>query len=236
MNKSVAALSVLASFGSLAACATNKGGATSGGDSGMAGDGAATDAGAGLYCTPSITVAAPADGLIADFTETDAGINILGGAPFAYPPGSASAPAYTTTGGSLHVTVNAPATPEAQYLGVIIGPEIDCMDATAFTGVQFSISGVFAGCSFQYASADDEHVGAAAGNYQPKREIASSELTTTPQTLKMPFSGQVGGNPAVPIDKSQLVGIFWEFDVAPIIGTTPSSCVADITIDDVKFY
>jgi len=237
VNKSVTALSIPATLGFLAACASDKGGSIAGGDSGIGGDSAATDVGAALYCTPSITIAAPTDGLIADFTETDAGINMMGGAPYVYPPGSGSAPTYATTGGSLQLTVNAPATSQAQFLGVIIGPEIDCIDATAFSGVQFSISGAFSGCTFQYASADDEHrASSAAGHYQPKTQIATSQLSTTPQTLKMPFSDQVGGNPATPIDKSQLVGIFWEFDVAPITGTAPSSCVADITIDDVKFY
>jgi hypothetical protein len=199
----------------------------------------------GVDCTPSSTRLAPADGLIADFMGADDGIEIggeivkYGDKPNAIDgPGS---PSYSTTGGALQIMENAPATPAARYLGVLISFD-GCVDASAFTGVQFSISDTSLGdCTMVYATADVVHQSANTGlpyatgapsAYPPEAAVTPGP---TPATLMMPFvGGPSGGNPPIAVDTTKLTLVLWEFQVAPSGGALP--CVADITVDDVKFY
>ena len=199
----------------------------------------------GVDCTPSSTRLAPADGLIADFMGADDGIEI-GGEIVKYGDGpppidGPESPSYTTTGSALQIMENAPATPAPQYLGVLISFD-GCVDASAFTGVQFSISDTsLGGCTMVYATGDVVHQSATTGlpyatgapsAYPPEAAVTPEP---TPATLMMPFvGGPSGGNPATPVDPTKLTIVLWEFQVAPSGGALP--CVADVTVDDVKFY
>jgi hypothetical protein len=232
---------------------------TDAGAGGGAGTGGA-GGGIGVACTAANTMVAPSNGLIADFSGPDAGSEIdgvqqlpssvleIGGAVFAYPGGSAAAPAYSFDG-ALHLTENGPATSATQYAGLFLG-FTDCIDATAFTGVSFTISGSFAGCTMQYATGDVEHSDSTvntylgtgvAGSYQPQVALTASEITAAPQILMMPFVGNAAlGSPATPLDKTKLISVFWQF-VIPAAGPStsdaaPAACVGDITIDNVSFY
>lgn len=222
------------------------GGTPGGGSGGTAGDGPIVGIGTPRPCTASETVVAPADGLIADFTDPDGGINFVGGGILAYPVGSTTAPTYTTSGGSLHITLDRPVTSVPQYLGVVLAGRNNCVDATAFSGVQFSISGSFSGCTMTYYANDDAHqddttgaprASGPAGSYPPQTAITANQITPTPRTMKMPFSGQLGGSPATPVDPARLI-IFgaWAFTVDASTSSTQGSCIADLTIDDVRFY
>jgi hypothetical protein len=217
-----------------------------GGGGGVANGGAG--GGAGMACTASATMLAPANGLVADFMASDGGLEIAG-VLVTYPSGSTAVPTFSTATGALHLTENAPATAAAQYLGIAIG-FADCIDASAFTGVKFSISGSVSGCAMWYAAGDVEHQDPAtdsyfatgpAGAYPPQTELTDSQVTAVPQTLVMPFtSSTIFGDPETPIDKTKLVLVLWQFDVpaaapATADGGTPA-CVADITIDNVTFY
>jgi hypothetical protein len=249
-------LSLLAAPGQQAACASNSGGTagtggtlgvggTSGGGSGGSAGVESIGSGTPRPCTASETIVAPADGLIADFTNPDGGINI-GGGILAYPIGSATAPTYTTASGSLHITVDGLATSVPQYLGVVVASRENCVNASAFTGVQFTISGSFSGCTMSYYANDDAHqddtTGAShasgpEGSYPPQTAITTNQVTSMPRTMKMPFSGQSGGSPATPVDPARLIIVAgWQFDVDASTSSTPSSCIADLTIDDVRFY
>jgi hypothetical protein len=252
-------LSLLAALSLQVACTSDGGGtAGTGGATGLGGTlggspggttgGQDLTAGSGTPrpCTASDTVVAPANGLIADFADPDGGINIVGDGILAYPIGSASAPTYATTDGNLHITLDRPATSAPQYLGVVFASRKNCVDATAFTGVQFTISGSFSGCTMKYYANDDAHqddtTGAShasgpAGSYPPQTVITANQITPIPRTMKMPFSGQSGGSPATPVDRSRLIIVGgWQFDVDASTSSTPGSCIADLTIDDVKFY
>jgi hypothetical protein len=203
----------------------------------------------GMACTAATTMVAPSDGLIADFAGPDSGLEI-GGGVFTYPPGSASAPAYSLLDGVLHVTENAPAMSAIQYLGLGVGFQ-NCVDATAFTGVSFTISGAVAGCAMQFAIGDVEHQDSTtdsyfatgpAGSYPPQTTLTANEITAAPQTLMMPFtSSTIFGSPQTPVDKTRLVLVLWQFTV-PAAGpaaagdAAQAACVADITIDNVAFY
>jgi hypothetical protein len=46
----------------------------------------------------------------------------------------------------------------------------------------------------------------------------------------MPFvGGPFAGSPKMPLDKTKVVQVLWGLSDSP-------SCVADITVDDIKFY
>lgn len=198
----------------------------------------------GVDCTPSSTRLAPADGLIADFRGADDGIEIGGefvkyGDATIDGPGS---PTYSTSGGALHITENATGTAAARYLGVLISFD-GCVDASAFTGVQFSISDAsLGGCTMDYATGDVVHQSATTGlpyatgapSAYPPQAMVTPE--PTPATLMMPFAGgPSGGSPSTPVDTTKLTFVLWQFTVeAAPAGALP--CVADVTIDDVTFY
>ena len=200
----------------------------------------------GVDCTPSSTRLAPADGLIADFADPDAGIEI-GGELVKYGDGpnpidGPGSPTYATSGGALNITENAAPTSKPRYLGVLISFD-GCVDASAFTGVQFSISErLFGGCTMSYATGDVVHQSnttglpyatGATGAYPPWAAVTPEQ---TPTTLMMPFvGGPSGGNPSTPLDTTKLTFVYWQFTVAAAPGGA-LPCVADVTVDDVTFY
>ncbi|MES1207487.1 MAG: hypothetical protein ABUS79_16245 [Pseudomonadota bacterium] len=223
--------------------AAGAGGAGGGG----IGDGAA-GGGSGMDCTAATTRRAPVGGLISDFSATDGGSDLTRD-PFAFPATGPARPIATKTDGALHIIENGPATSAAQYVGVAVAFG-GCVDATAFTGIQFSISGSFSGCTMQYATGDPEHqdrtsgapyATGPSGAYQPQSTLTAAQVTATPQTVRMPFTGAtMFGDPQTPLDTTKLVFALWQFDIpaaapATADGGTPT-CVADITIDNLTFY
>jgi hypothetical protein len=125
---------------------------------------------------------------------------------------SARLPTNTVTAGALHITENAPATSVPQYVGTFLYFN-GCVDASAFSGIQFSISGSFSGCTMQVFSNDTAHydvtTGAQfatgpAGSYAPQASIDASRVSSTPQTLKVAFASQGGGSPPTPEASPQM--------------------------------
>ena len=211
-------------------------------------------------CNASNTSTAPADGLIADFMNgtpadpTREGSESLGGIVTFGPPGilgGPGSPTYSVTGGTLNITESALATSVDQHVGVDVSFD-KCIDASAFTGVQFTISGSFSGCSIGYATADSEHADSTfspgipnatgpAGSYAPSAQLTAAQVTPTPMTISMPFHGAGApsyGNPAVAVDPTKLGGVEWAFTIPAAAagdGGTPM-CTATLTIDNVRFY
>jgi hypothetical protein len=118
----------------------------------------------------------------------------------------------------------------------------ECVDATSFKGVQFTISGTMsAGCTMQYStnhSAADDVTSDPKGSctlgagkcYSPQKAVTISDTDTDVQVAWT--GGLNAGNPNVPVDPAQLVSVQWQFTIAKGTG----SCVADITVKNVKFY
>jgi hypothetical protein len=124
----------------------------------------------------------------------------------------------------------------------------DCIDGTAFTGVQFDIGGTVTGtgCTVQFSINDSEHSDSTAnptmpdpkaagpkGSYAPQLTIT---VPATPTPMMVPFMGAgapSNGSPATGIDKEKLTGVQWQ--ITTPVGAT-SSCAVDLTIDNVKFY
>jgi hypothetical protein len=191
-------------------------------------------------CGPSNTMAAPADGLITAFTSPGGGVEA------SVPVGPAGAAPTFTTDGALHIMVNTGLLSTSQVLLVDL-PLTECVDAIAFTGLQFSISGSLSGCSFGQGTRDSAHLyndGSARtalgtgllGAHPNYTVLTASQITPDPQTVTMPFAAQSGGAPVTPTDKSKLTWLDWVFFVDPFVIGGPTTCKADLTITDVKFY
>jgi hypothetical protein len=195
-------------------------------------------------CSASNTSAAPMDGLVTTFAGAGDGVDILGvfGVGVRGP-----APTYTTDG-ALHITLNAPVTPQSQVLRVDLQFN-NCVDATRFEGVQFSIGGSVSGCTLAFGARDSAHVyydgtpmareshgTGAMGAHSSFTTLTAAQITWAPQTLTMPFASQSGGLPATLIDRSKLTDLKWIFFVDPSTAGGPASCTADLTINDVRFY
>jgi len=203
-------------------------------------------------CTPAST--APATGLIADFSSAGGAVSGQGNPipakiiTYGLPkPVGPTSHAFATSGGNLGIKISAPATTSPQLLGTMIQFD-SCIDASAFTGVQFAASGSFSGCSLIYATGDVEHedvtksstfASGPEGSYVPQHKIAADGLSSTPRTIKLPFaSTDIQGNPPTPLDPAKLIFVLWQFivPVAADDGSATPPCSANLTISDIKFY
>ena len=108
----------------------------------------------------------------------------------------------------------------------------DCVDASSYTGVSFSLSGSLmgTGCAMQFAINDSEHdqiipgvidpkAAGPVGSDPPQLSITSAELVSTAVTIKVPFAGAnalTGGSPPIPIDPFKLVGLLWQMSTPTV--------------------
>jgi hypothetical protein len=231
--------------GATGTAGTTGGGGTTGGSGG--GGGASSGA---LGCEVSDPPPSPAP-IIADFDATDGGTPVIAiGGTYSY--GTAPAlPVGTVEGGAWKVTMNAPGTASAQYVGIglYFNGNVEgthCIDGTPYNGISFDVKGTVTGCTVQYSAVDAQHAENSASNkkasgapgsgvYPPQLEILSN-ITTTGTTLMVPFSGTgapTGGSPAIGVEKNKLIGVQWQYTIA---AAAASPCVVDMTIDNVKFY
>jgi hypothetical protein len=211
-------------------------------DSGV--DGSHDVAGSTSGCTMSNTRVASSDGVIASFMD-ESGLNF-----FTF--GSPDALMFTAADGALNLTENHAAVPYAQYDGIGLG-FTECVDATSFAGVEFTISGSMSGCTMQYSTSfteDDVNDGTA--NSDPRGSCQRSEFSScySPQisiipapvatTIKAPWANPsfyVLGSPVLsPNDPGRLVGVQWQFTIAPAPDGGSDTCVADVTITNLAFY
>jgi hypothetical protein len=191
-----------------------------------------------LGCTAANTNPAPADGVITAFSVPGSGVQSeVDGAP------ASEAPAFTADG-TLHITADTPLISTPQLL-LVDYPFPKCVDASAFTGVQFSISGSISGCVFAQGTQDSAHEISSklspygtgpAGAHSGSTPLTADQITATPQTVKLPFAAQMVGVPATPIDASKITWFDWIIAIDPHTTGGPSTCKADLTIADVKFY
>lgn len=219
---------------------TTGGGGTTGGSGG----------GGGTTATVGCEVSDPGPGapLISDFMTADVTTLPIGGT-FVYP--ASGGPMAVVDNGAWHITATTTGMTGAQYwgAGIYFNGNTDgthCVDATAYTGVEFDISGTVGGtgCTVQFSTNDsihadaianptDKKAGGAAGSYAPQKTITIAAAVTN---MKIPFTGAdapANGSPNIDVNKAKLVGVQWQFTTAA--GTT-NSCMVDIKIDNVKFY
>lgn len=222
---------------------TGTGGVTgSGGHVGGGGAGGKACGGPAPAADAGVCQQAPCDGLIADFSSADGGIPIMGGITTW---SGILKPTFTLENGTLNIMEDVTQADHPQYLGTTLYFN-NCVDASAFTGVQFTISGsVSAACQVIFGANDLAHddkasdkkgqCDAGSSCYAPNMTIPMA-VTATPTVIQMPWI--MGSSvPDVPLDPAHLVGVQWQFTVGPTAdGGTPQECTAQLHIDDVKFY
>lgn len=184
-------------------------------------------------CDPSNTAPAAADGVLADFSTKQGNVSAV--VPASYPPTTTLT--QTHDGGKLVVNAHGVPGEKPQFLTVTMLFD-GCLDASAFTGVQFSLGGSLSGCALQFGSVDPEHQFITPdGPYPPQTRIA--EVTSEPRTITAPFrSPDIQGRPAKPVDASKLVFLQWMV-IVPVgshDGSPVPSCTGNLVIDDVKLY
>jgi hypothetical protein len=186
-------------------------------------------------CTAANTRVAGSDGLIADFSTKQG--QVQASVPRAYP--ATTTQSATTKDGRLVIDVNAVPTASPQYLATDLLLD-GCLDASAFSGVQFTIAGSLSGCSLQYGSVDPGHqfVGPD-GPYPPEMRVSTAGLGDQPRTITAPFAKpDIAGRPATPVDASRLAFVQW-LVIVPVgsaDGTPVPPCTGQLVIDDVKLY
>jgi len=222
---------------------------------------AAGDAGVSLITDFSVPNGDGGPGSSVNFGAYSSGPGIFGGGTYAYPalgPGVDSyadldAGIYCTTLGSKNSFV-ATATPGTGFVlsGTVatftgVGLYLyQCVDASAFQGIQFTISGDVGNESLEAGSPDQIAFSismvANGGPPQGPCTLGGScaqptyAVTVSPQptTIKMPFRMLTGGAPIYVLDPSQIAGIQWALPWP--CTTSPSVYPTNITISDVAFY
>jgi hypothetical protein len=215
------------------------------GVSGAAGSSGSAGTNGAATCIAGATLPPPA-ALITDFSDAapdpaSPGQFKFGGGTATRVQGGTSEFADTTeskaalaiVGGALSVT----AASKGSYTGVVLymnGPA--CIDGSAYTGVQFDLTGSLGACnlSFGFAFADDlsaasdpqRGICAATNCYGPSVAVASTG------TIKVPYSAVSGGSPDMGVDRQKLTGVQWQLQ-SPAAGTT---CAGSFTLDNISFY
>jgi hypothetical protein len=140
--------------------------------------------------------------------------------------GSVPGPTYTVNGGTITILETHTAT-AAGAANIGLGWQFSpCADASAFTGVSFSISGTVSGCSVLFQVDDTERSGGSSGG--PSVTIGS--VTSVPATVKLAWS-TAGGQPAGPVDAARIAILIWGFGIP-----ASSSCMANIQVSNLTFY
>jgi hypothetical protein len=204
-------------------------------------------------CTGCVKSDPPATAEIATFTS-DGGLAPGSGL---YTYGDDLPPTYTIARGVVNVvdTIQVGATNFYQGFGISFDGNdqvTDCVDASSYTGVAFSLSGslVGTGCTMQFAIDDSEHdqsipgvldpkAAGPPGSYAPQFSISSADLTSTAVTIMVPFAGAdapTGGSPATPIDPYRLVGLEWVMSTPATPDAETTECAWNINISNVRFY
>jgi hypothetical protein len=121
--------------------------------------------------------------------------------------------------------------PANNWLGV--GVSVGCLDASAYTGVRFTITGDLGTCALSFVAvpADKNAVGyggacTAASCWSPASGPFGVGTTT------VPFVELNGGSPPGPVDPSRLLDLQWQMNV-PTDGVT-MPCIANFTISDIS--
>lgn len=136
---------------------------------------------------------------------------------------------------SLTAVINPGATtdPANNWVGFGV-PLIGCVDASAYTGVRFTVAGDLGTCALSFVAVPtqqnaDEFGGSCTEDTCYAPASAPFGLGTT--TIR--FADLVGGNPPGLVDASRLMDLSWQLNVPTDGATAP--CAANLTISDVTF-
>ncbi len=109
-----------------------------------------------------------------------------------------------------------------------------CVDASAYTGVRFTIAGDLGTCSLAFVAAPAQKNAVAFGGSCTEANCFSpASAPFGVGTTTVNFADLTGGSPDGPVDPSRLMDVQWQLQV-PTDGTT-APCTANFTITDVSF-
>jgi hypothetical protein len=136
---------------------------------------------------------------------------------------------------SLAVVASPGATtdPGNNWLGVGL-PLSGCVDASAYTGVRFTITGDLGTCGLAFVAVPTEQAFVSNGGSCTTPSCwspASAPFGVGTTTVR--FADLNGGSPPGPVDPSRLLDIQWQMS-APTDGVT-APCMATFTISDISF-
>jgi hypothetical protein len=246
---------------------------TGGGSTSSASNGSTTTSSSASTVTVVCTQPASPDGGFAsliDFSKAcggDAGPNLacfgtyptLYGGTFSFSPTADSAPDDSGVGCNIFgsqstFTATLDTTAKTWTLGgeiggysgggLYIGP---CVDASAYTGIEFTLGGSIAATSdaagsnqlqVQVSQLSNWNVASAGGDCLTAGEtcspsIANIDVPATPSDVKVPFSTLSGGAPVAAFDPAHIIQIQWQLPWQ-CQGGTPY--MASVTIANVQFY
>lgn len=115
-----------------------------------------------------------------------------------------------------------------------------CVDATAFTGIQFDLWGSSNSTVFQIQTSEDQNM--EYGDPKATCDVAVSgecaipqariqTVSATQETVQLPFADFSGGVPVPTVSTNQLIGLQFQFECG-----TGEGCPVDVRIDNVTFY
>ncbi len=214
------------------------------GTGGTTGSGGTTGTGGGsALCTGGPLTGAPLVTDFSDVTATDGGT-----------PGTATIPgkggisgyggvAVAIEGGHAHATGSVTA---GTYAGVSLYFS-NCVDATTYTGVQFTLTGSFGTCDMLKMGVNfpqDEPLPPASGHgtcpASPGTNCYGPGSVFTTATTMVTFANMSGGGAVATVTsdaQNRLTGIGWGFHGPAAAGEAGAGgCTVDFTIDDVKFF
>jgi len=133
----------------------------------------------------------------------------------------------------LNVTVNSIPTTAFPYGGVGY-VFYSCVDASAYAGIRFTLSGTLSGCimSFAVGFSGDEPCGNSFGTCSGQCALPTSaaiSVAASPTSVTIPFSSLTGGMPVPSVDRTHLTDLQWVF------GIPQAGCSGTITIDNIAF-
>jgi hypothetical protein len=200
-----------------------------GGGSGAPGGGGAGGAPQPVLCTgtpPASPLLTSFSGLASPYTYVAPGLQAPTASPLAAADGSLL---------GLDVSANPGATTDAGNAWLGVGVALGgCVDASAYNGIRFTISGDLGTCSLAFVGVPAEQSPVMYGGTCADASCwspTSAPFGTGVNVVH--FADLVGGNPPGAVDPARLLNVQWQLGV-PTDGVT-APCVAHFTITDVAF-
>jgi hypothetical protein len=202
--------------------------------------------------------------LITDFSDAVAGHNAFGDPDiqFGSEPDQLGGGSFTYHAPFLTEPVlSLVPTPDGQALAVMANPgvphdsgnawtgfgfglgdaERNCLDASRYSGVQFTVAGSLGTCQLMFGVAFSEvqdvrlnpATGSCSGGAACYPPLSAALVPDAAGIVKVPFASIIfNGMPTNTVDAKAIVGIQWQL-MAPLTGTP---CAASFTLDDVTFF
>lgn len=227
-------------------------GADIGGDSGTGGAGKTVGTGCptdGGFVCPGVTPPSPVITTMGttNGTSMSFGSGSYTWGSYTYAASGQPQPMATVTsdGNGIQITATfiGPIDPNNNYAGVgLYYNSSSCLNVTAYTGVEFDLSGDLGGCSLAFGATasnditpgEDSQRGGCAGTNSTCYG-SSAPVTPSGTTIKVPFASLSGGRPNPTLDQTMLVNVQWQLS-GSTGHTDGGGCVANFTVSNVSFY